>query len=450
MHARNDAFKRGDQLGYKTCRYQVINAIKLAKRDYRRKLDKQFQEQDSRRLWHGLQAITSYKGGMKCNNSDPHLPDNLIEFYACFDRANTNTLTRMNIQTANNITLAFTEPEVRKIFRKTHARKAAGPDGIPSRVVKMCASQISGIFTDIFNQSLRHCIVPKCFKQSTIIPVPKTSSDSCLNDYRPVALTSVIMKGFERLIMAYIKSVIPNTTDDPYQFAYRENRSVDDAVCLALNAVCKHLDKRNTYARMHFIDYSSAFNTIIPSKLYMKLTDLGLCCQLCNWVYDFLSDRTQTVRIGNLVSSPLVINNGAPQGCVISPLLYSLYTYDCKPRYDSNMIIKFADDTTVIGIISDDDESAYRDDVKHLVRCCASNDLVLNVSKTKEIVVDFRKSKSVPSTLIVNNSEVEIVDSFKFLGIHITSNLSWSLHTRYMCKKVNNVYIFCAASRSFI
>ena len=59
MHARNEAFKRGDQLGYKTCRYQVINAIKLAKHDYRRKLDQQFQEQDSRRLWHGLQAITS-------------------------------------------------------------------------------------------------------------------------------------------------------------------------------------------------------------------------------------------------------------------------------------------------------------------------------------------------------------------------------------------------------
>ena len=72
----------------------------------------------------------------------------------------------------------------------------------------MCASQISGIFTDIFNQSLRHCIIPKCFKQSTIIPVPKKSSVSCLNDYHPVALTSVIMKGFERLILAYIKSVI--------------------------------------------------------------------------------------------------------------------------------------------------------------------------------------------------------------------------------------------------
>ena len=76
MRARNEAFKSGDQLVYKTCRYQVINAIKMAKRDYRRKLDNQFQH--SRRLWHGLPAITSYKGGMKfVDNSYPNLPDNL-------------------------------------------------------------------------------------------------------------------------------------------------------------------------------------------------------------------------------------------------------------------------------------------------------------------------------------------------------------------------------------
>ena len=135
---------------------------------------------------------------------------------------------------------------------------------------------------------------------------------------------------------------------------------------------------------------------------------------------------------------------------IMNTYLYCIhYIYDCKPRYDSNIIVKFADDTTVIGLISDDDESAYRDDVKQLVSWCASNDLVLNVSKTKEIVVDFRKSKSVPSTLIVNNSEVEIVDSFKFLGIHITSNLSWSLHARYMCKKGQQRLYFLRCLKKF-
>ena len=134
----------------------------------------------------------------------------------------------------------------------------------------------------------------------------------------------------------------------------------------------------------------------------------------------------------------------------VSPLLYSLYTHDCKPGHDSNIIIKFADDTTLIGLVSDDDDSAY--DVKHVIKWCASKDLVLNVSKTKEIVVDFRKSKYVTSTLrpTVNNSEVEIVDSFTLLDIHITSNVHGQCIVGACVRKLNNVYIFCAASRNFI
>ena len=103
-----------------------------------------------------------------------------------------------------------------------------------------------------------------------------------LNDYRPVALTSsVAMKCFERLVMAHINTIIPETLDS-LQFAYRPNRPTDDAISIALNTALSHLDKRNTYVRMLFIDYSSAFNTIMPSKLITKLRILGLNTSLCN------------------------------------------------------------------------------------------------------------------------------------------------------------------------
>ena len=104
-----------------------------------------------------------------------------------------------------------------------------------------------------------------------------------------------------------------------------------------------HLDKRNTFVRMLFIDYSSAFNTIVPSKLITKLRTPGLNTSLCNWILDFLTGRPQVVRVGNNTAATLIHNTGASQGCVLSPLLYSLFTHDCMARLDSNTIIKFAD-----------------------------------------------------------------------------------------------------------
>ena len=98
--------------------------------------------------------------------------------------------------------------------------------------------------------------------------MPKEAKVNCLNDYRQVALTSVAMKCFERLVMAQINSTLPDTLD-PLQFTYRSNRSTDDTI--ALHTALSHLDKRNTYVRMQFIDYSSMFNILVPTKLITKL-----------------------------------------------------------------------------------------------------------------------------------------------------------------------------------
>jgi hypothetical protein len=104
---------------------------------------------------------------------------------------------------------------------------------------------------------------------------------------------------------------------------------------------------RNTYVRMLFIDYSSAFNTIVPSKLVIKLETLVLDPAL-----DFLTCHPQVVRVGNNISTPLILNTGVPQGCVLSPLLYSLFTHDCMAMHAPNSIIKFANNTTVVCLIT--------------------------------------------------------------------------------------------------
>ncbi len=182
--------------------------------------------------------------------------------------------------------------------------------------------------------------------------MPKNSKPSCLNDYRPVALTSTVMKVFERLLKKHICSSIPATLD-PLQFAYRPNRSTDDAISQVLHSSLTHIDSKNgNYVRLLFIDYSSAFNTIVPTKLAVKLSDLGLNTSLCDWIQDFLTARPQVVKVGQFTSNSITLNIGAPQGCVLSPLLYSLYTHDCVSSHSSTSIVKFADDTVVLGLIN--------------------------------------------------------------------------------------------------
>ncbi|CAI5669565.1 unnamed protein product [Oreochromis niloticus] len=172
------------------------------------------------------------------------------------------------------------------------------------------------------------------------------------------------------------------------------------------------------------IKSQTTFNTIVPSKLDRKLQDLGLSSSLCSWILNFLSDRRQVVRLGSTTSSPITLNTGAPQGCVLSPLLYSLYTYDCTATNNSNIIVKFADDTTVVGLITNGDETAYREEVSALTHWCQDNHLTLNVAKTKELIVDFRRCRGVHTPITINGAAVERVSSFRFLGVHLAEDLT--------------------------
>ncbi len=158
---------------------------------------------------------------------------------------------------------------------------------------------------------------------------------------------------------------------DPLQFAYRSNRSTDDAIAFTLHTALSHLENKNTYVRMLFVDYSSAFNTIVPATLGCEAPDSGT--EQISVQLDFLTGRRQVVRMGNNTSSSLILNTGSLQGCFLSPLLYSLYTHDCTATHSSNVIVKFADDTTVIGLITDNDEMAYREEVSTLTKWCQEN-----------------------------------------------------------------------------
>ncbi len=489
----------------------------MAKKNYAGKLKKQLSSNDPTSVWKGLKAITSYKTPPPSTEANQQLTEDLNSFYCRFQKQKPGLTPHTHSDhpttqpstpspslppTVSQPVIKICEEDVSKVFRRQKIRKAKGPDGVSPACLKACAVQLSSIFTLIFNRSLELCEVPFCFKRSTIIPVPKKPKITGLNDYRPVALTSVVMKSFERLVLAHLKD-ITGPLLDPLQFAYRANRSVDDAVNMGLHYILQHLDKPGTYARILFVDFSSAFNTIIPDTLQKKLTQLSVPTSICQWITSFLTDRQQLVRLGKFSSNTCTISTGAPQGCVLSPLLFSLYTNDCTSKDPSVKLLKFADDTTLIGLIQDGDESAYRQEVKELAVWCSLNNLELNTLKTVEMIVDFRRNPpalppltnlelntlktvemimdfrrnppalppltnlelntlktvemimdfrrnppALPPLTIMNNS-VNAVESFRFLGTTISQDLKWDTHIDSIVKKAQQRMYFLRQLKKF-
>ncbi len=293
--------------------------------------------------------------------------------------------------------------------------------------------------------SLLVCLLPSLMSPLLPLlfppPLKNLSSSLCLRTVNPLAWMTIVQLPsyrqswrFLRDLKKHICSSIPATLD-PFHFAYCPNRSTDDAISQVLHSSLTHIDSKNgNYVRLLFIDYSSAFNTKVPTKLAVKLSDLGLDTSLCDWIQDFLTARPQVVKVGQFTSNSITLNVGAPQGCVLSPLLLS--THDCVSSHSSTSIIKFADDTVVLGLISNNDEAAYLHEVERLTSWCQDNCLSLNVSKTKELIVNFRKRQQWSYTpLMISGTPVERVSSFKYLGVNISEDLTWTTHIQTQVKK---------------
>ncbi len=194
------------------------------------------------------------------------------------------------------------------------------------------------------------------WKKSIIVPIPKKINARQMNDFRPISLTSLLMKCFESIIKIWL---VEHTSQliHPLQFAYyRRNRSVEDATLILLNFIYKHVDIGKRHARLLFIDFSSAFNTSQPIILAERLlSEFDVPKGLVAWILDFLTRRSQIVRVNGEHSLELYSSVGGPQGCVLSPLLFILYTDRCRSQYPDRHIIKYADDTVVLSLLKQGD-----------------------------------------------------------------------------------------------
>ena len=143
--------------------------------------------------------------------------------------------------------------------------------------------------------------------------------------------------------------------------------------------------------------------------------------------------------MGDIKSPVLVSNTGAPQGCVLSPFLYTLYTNDCRSVDPSIQLVRYSDDTAMLALLRD--FASYQSYLSSVVRffSCSNNFLHLIGSKTKEMCIDFRRNRTVISPIVINGEPVEQVDSFKYLGVMLDEKLSFTEHVRAVQKKSQHV-----------
>lgn len=432
LKRKRRAFEQGDMLTMNDTQKEIRQIIHDSKQKYKQRIESQMRGNDLRHAWQGMYTMIGKedkKTHITTNGDDLSFANELNIFYDRFETADfsseRNTI-RQQLVYDNTPSIRVTTDEVRRIFNRIDPKKSAGPDHVRGRVLKECSEHLSPIFAHLFQMSLDTYYIPgKAWKSSLIVPVPKVSKPCVLNDYRPVALTSIIMKSLERIVLKHILGEVQHNID-PLQFAYRAMRSTDDALLCILHNIYCHLDRPKRYAWVLFIDFPSAFNTIRPHLMMERLLHLGVNANIIRWVESFLTERTQCVRVNKAVSSSILTNTGAPQGNVISPVLFTLYTNECRSNTADHVTIKFADDTAIVGLIQNNNESQYRDWVDQFADWCKASRLLLNMKKTKELIIDFRTGSHTHQNMVINGEGIEVVMNYKYLGTIIDDKLTWT------------------------
>ncbi|KAI3351074.1 hypothetical protein L3Q82_005641 [Scortum barcoo] len=364
----------------KAAQQEVKHCVKEAKDSYRRRVEQKLSENNMREVWEGVKTITGLNTKTRAVGGTMERANELNDFFNRFNQSLSpppsalttatppsplhtpppdTTTPPSSSPTSTQSSPLITTDQVRGQLRKLRPRKAAGPDKVCPRLLKTCAAELGEPLQRIFNLSLQIGRVPTLWKTSRIVPVPKKNRPSELNDFRPVALTSHLMKTLERLFLSLLRPQVQHA-QDRLQFAYQPGVGVEDAILYLLHRAHSHLDKGSGTVRILFLDFSSAFNTIQPPLLRDKLSRMGVDPQLMDWISDYLTGRPQYVGLKDITSDTVVSSTGAPQGTVLAPLLFTLYTSDFCYNSELCHIQKYADDTAIVGCIRDDREEEYR------------------------------------------------------------------------------------------
>ena len=379
-----------------------------------------------------LGDVTSSTEGEKANLLNAY-------FHSCFNKAHAPLSPSVGLPPALSSNLLCTE-EVYDHLVSLDVSKSSGPDGISARMLKYTATSIVPSATKLFNQSIIQAQIPVQWKRSVIVPILKSSDASSPTNYRPISLLPLLNKLLEWHIYEIIlHHLLLNGILTPTQWGFLEGTSTVTALIKCTDDRLRCLEDGNDICAV-FFDYRKALDSVPHRPLVVKLRSYGLDNCIINWIKHYLAERTRVVAVDRSEYNPLPVLSGVPQGSVLGPLLYINDLPDAVQDTLSHLNL-FADDVLLYQtVVCAADFLLLQQVIGCIELWSTDNYLDFNISMCKYIIVLHKRNPPEPvAPLTLFSSVLNQVDNYKYLGVLLTDNLSWSMQVESVCQKDRRV-----------
>ena len=328
----------------------------------------------------------------------------------------------------NDITLC--EDLVRRKLKAIKPNKSAGPDDIQPKLLKLAEPAIASPLTGLFSFCANLGETFSDWKNARLIPVYKEDNEAEIN-YRPISLLSVLSKIMESCVSdTVVRHVFQNNLVMDKQWAYCDGHSTE-LLLVHLSEIWRTAIDANKVVAVAFIDFKKAFDRVSHAILLHKLNfQFGVQGSLLSWLTDYLTDRTQYSVVHGHLSTVLNVTCRTPQGSVLGPTRFTLYTDDLPSGVTSGSIFVYADDTTVycIGDTADNAVTSLNKALSELNSWCQENFLTPH-SAMCEATLLMRKLHIGPlMSVTIGEERIEWVKHTRLLGITFDDRLSWLHH----------------------